>query len=259
MFIRLLLLCLPLAFAPVRALACLCNRNPETFCESVDTFYTVLQVRLLALHNDAGHHYLPLADVEISRQLAGAFAPDRDTISLLQQDGLNCNDSWEGFDIGQEFILAIVQDPSEWVSDSIQQLLPYPLYDLRDCGHFYLFIDGEEVSGPIRPGVAEESLSDFLQRLEACSGLVPTPTGEPGDGEVRLYPNPAYGQVRLELPEGMTPLRLELYAATGQRLGEWAVAAPPFELPVDRLPAGLYYLRIHTQHGDWVRRLVVGR
>lgn len=83
--------------------------------------------------------------------------------------------------------------------------------------------------------------------------------------QLQAYPNPARGLatflLTLDRPQ---PLRLTLYAATGQQVAEVLPAgtqlgAGPHQLtyPTDALPAGLYFYTVRTATGSTTRQLQV--
>jgi surface protein len=148
--------------------------------------------------------------------------------------------------------------------------------DFRDAGELAFsrnLTDKGNVQGPVViPATA--SLGLTRMRVQAKYGQVPFGSceafsrGEVEDyavnisnsalqreaGEARLaagaeemaealsaYPNPAFGQATVWLPEGAE--RLLLYSLQGQQLGEWAVAGQRTQvLSLQTLPSGLYVL-----------------
>jgi hypothetical protein len=70
------------------------------------------------------------------------------------------------------------------------------------------------------------------------SGYVPPPVEE-----VRVYPNPATGEVTVSLPSGTGPGSFTLYDATGQQLRSWALSAGQQEarFGLEGLPQGMYF------------------
>lgn len=85
-------------------------------------------------------------------------------------------------------------------------------------------------------------------------GSLVNSAGEPaGAGSLRLFPNPARGQVFILAP-GMRIERAEACDARGNKVRDWG-AGPAYGL--EGLPAGQYYVKIFTEQGVVVRPLIV--
>jgi len=98
------------------------------------------------------------------------------------------------------------------------------------------------------------SLSAALDLNIDCPNLV-VGTQDFSAAGLRVYPNPARARFVLEqttTAEG----QLDLYAATGQRVAHWRVAAQRTELPLD-VPPGLYWLQWRSAGITYQHRLVV--
>ena len=73
---------------------------------------------------------------------------------------------------------------------------------------------------------------------------------------VIVSPNPVSEILQLQCPE-MVMTELEVYASNGERLVQHAF--PPsyqYSYPCSALPDGLYFIKIKTQHGTVLRRIV---
>lgn len=73
-----------------------------------------------------------------------------------------------------------------------------------------------------------------------------------------LWPNPAQERVWVQVDEGAVPLRAELWDVLGNRLRGQDVDAQGFEVALGGLPAGMYLLRVQTDRGWAVKKVVVG-
>ncbi len=78
------------------------------------------------------------------------------------------------------------------------------------------------------------------------------------DRQVRIFPNPARESFTIELDQ-LQGRRYELLSATGQLLKLDALMVDRQTIPVNNLPPGLYFLRIHTEKGVTSRRVIVER
>lgn len=120
-------------------------------------------------------------------------------------------------------------------------------YDMNDFhAGFTQTVDGHSPYG-IKPFLEIRYDSTRAQ----ISHLVSTTTAEPGqDAAFSLYPNPAADRLWIELYEADAAgkIRVEVYERTGRLVAawEWPNGTPPLDMPVNELPAGLYYLRLQT-------------
>lgn len=77
--------------------------------------------------------------------------------------------------------------------------------------------------------------------------------------QVHCYPNPAHGQVRIEVlgGENTGSTRLSLANSLGQIVWEQALEAGPQVLDLDwgHLAAGIYHLTLHSARGNFVERI----
>ncbi|WP_073283140.1 S8 family peptidase [Hymenobacter psychrotolerans] len=103
-----------------------------------------------------------------------------------------------------------------------------------------------------------------LAQLQAAADAAQThynqvlPTRSPlAAGDWHLYPNPASGQVRVEVPARLGAQRLQLLNSLGQVVQQIVVTGPGTSLDVSGLAAGLYLVRVQGAAGTVVRRLLV--
>ena len=103
---------------------------------------------------------------------------------------------------------------------------------------------------------AEEWAEIATQSSTIAIGEVVSSAGSPlRDGSLKVYPVPA--KDRIFIQSASHPVkRVEVVGMDGRR---WASQANVSELSVADLPAGPYFLRIWTEGGVSVRRLVVVR
>ncbi|MCX7607541.1 MAG: PKD domain-containing protein, partial [Bacteroidia bacterium] len=79
--------------------------------------------------------------------------------------------------------------------------------------------------------------------------------GEVGEVGWRLYPNPARGEVWVESPAGGGEVRL--YTVAGQLVASWQVGEGLHRLPLERVPAGLYVVRLIGAQGVGQVKLLI--
>ena len=82
-----------------------------------------------------------------------------------------------------------------------------------------------------------------------------SPTGiAEDDGQVKVYPNPTKGQVRVEAPNMH---RIELYNTLGKCVFEKDIEEDQVTLDLQDYGSGLYLLRVTTDNGEMNRRIAV--
>jgi hypothetical protein len=75
--------------------------------------------------------------------------------------------------------------------------------------------------------------------------------GEVATRFLRVWPNPAREELRINLPEGCTNGRIELFNSLGSLVASETAQGSVKVLDVRALPAGTYFLRF--QHGsEWI-------
>ncbi|HMQ59285.1 MAG TPA: T9SS type A sorting domain-containing protein [Flavilitoribacter sp.] len=98
-----------------------------------------------------------------------------------------------------------------------------------------------------------------VKEADSAVSLGHHPENAPVEATVNVFPNPARDHFELDLPEGTVGQNLELYDLTGQKVYAFQIAGENerFNLP-DRLPAGIYLLKVKRTNGKMtVHKLVV--
>lgn len=72
---------------------------------------------------------------------------------------------------------------------------------------------------------------------------------------IKMYPNPA-SDVLTVSTEDVSLKAVELIDSRGQLLNQWKQANPVLQIPVDQLPAGIYFLRLTTAEGFITRKWI---
>ena len=70
---------------------------------------------------------------------------------------------------------------------------------------------------------------------------------------VKLYPNPSGGKIRIALPEHITVNKIEVYDTTGKKV--WT-PQPASLIDITALPAAVYIVRIYTDKGILIRKII---
>ncbi len=235
----------------VSILACSCASFPDTFCASLNGNETIIQAKVLEKYQVGVSFPIPVIDVEISERFYGEESVP-DTISLIGQDGLNCNASINNLDVGDGLLVALAFGAYEgWFQEG--EPPKYETYDLFGCGVYYLRLSPEgELSGPIRPGESLMPLQDFLDGLDECllfSGWTDRAIFE----DIATYPNPCTEYISV-YNDGLFSVQLRLFNGQGQHLSSFLLAPGTGErIPTDHLPAGIYWLE---QEAALERRMV---
>ena len=103
-----------------------------------------------------------------------------------------------------------------------------------------------------------ESRNDFLVRhLNAC--MLPSSINNPVVSErLDIYPNPAWGEVTIQVNEGSKISSLSLFTLSGQLvLEEWKVNSNRRILRLDQVDSGMYLLRIVSENGGILNQKLI--
>jgi hypothetical protein len=172
-----------------------------------------------------------------------------DTISMINQDGLNCNGSIFEFPVGDSVIISIPYeevDLADW-PDIVENAPVHTTFDLAGCGLFHLGVKDGLIGG----GAME--LVELERFLANPSGNCPTlvDVTEPNTlTAVTVAPNPVDELLRVSnnSPED---LQLVLINTKGQlQLSFELKANAAIDLPVPDLPSGSYILRQKALTGE---------
>jgi hypothetical protein len=82
---------------------------------------------------------------------------------------------------------------------------------------------------------------------------------EPLAQAVVVYPNPATGSVRVQLPTGLRAEAYALYTPLGQPVRDEALGGSQLTIDVSGLASGVYLLHLGTERGTVVKKVVVER
>lgn len=141
-------------------------------------------------------------------------------------------------------------DTVEWGSD-------YSGYDFNlSSAEIAMYRDGQNVRYPHYYTTAEGCDSTISLNLFILNGPVSI-DGKPVQFNISIYPNPTSGVVNIEA-DGL--MQVELYDATSRKVLSQRVdsqeSAAALQLNLSQIAAGSYYIRIHTNHGDAVQKII---
>ena len=104
-------------------------------------------------------------------------------------------------------------------------------------------------------------VNDTLQTLAGCDSIVTlyltlSNTGNPVPAaaiDLKIYPNPTTKNVTVE---GSGIYEVELYDAVSRRLSQFSILNSQLSIDLEGYPAGAYYLRIRTDHGTVIKKVI---
>jgi len=258
-----------LLLLPTFAQACDCGLV-ENFCEYADNYFewtegqtVVARARLKNFRTPDVNGNLPLFDFVLTEIISGEYSGSS-TVSLLGQDGGNCNGPLEDIFVGGEYIIFFPKSDRFSSAYGIQPgdfTNPFPIHDLPGCGPATLAISSNRVSGPITAGINSLSYEQLVLQVRECVGEEYTfdnpALSQPIDLEI--FPNPASESFTICLPA--TPIYdISLYDLSGRLISRENLDGTPIEqhnVNVNQLPAGVYHLVMETDGARIKERVVV--
>ena len=75
------------------------------------------------------------------------------------------------------------------------------------------------------------------------------------NGELTIYPNPTTGQLTIDNGQ-LTIDNVEVFDVYGRKVGAYPCGRPETTINISELPAGVYFLRIKTEQGEVVKKVV---
>ena len=172
--------------------ACSCAWvTPEHFCRSIlETNHVMLGVVL-----EKSQWYS--MDVQVIEDIH--LQSDEDTISILGQDGFNCGEWLEKFEIGDTLILALYNDQFYDAVDNN----PFG-WHLGNCGLFYLRYSNGMVEGEIDFGIMSKPYEDFKSNILSCLDLSSSTSNYLKKKELIINPNPSFDFIEVNVDDANT-------------------------------------------------------
>jgi hypothetical protein len=215
------------------ASACSCAA-PVTFCEGSSANYSNIGLfKITSFSSD-----LMFMDVVLLDSIYGNFPSD--TLTVVGQNGWNCNTTLSFFNVGDSLILNLSTR-----SDSMM--------DLIACFFSSLSYSNDVVTGFIEPGVQTKSYQDFKKDIENCLMMVNT---EQVEGETWIiYPNPA--QDFFEIKTDNSILDIQIFNVSGQVVMRLSGIKERNKIvAVNELERGFYIVRVYTESGVLMKKIL---
>ncbi len=224
--------------------ACSCWPYQSAFCTNVRADDHVILAEVI----DFPETYL--MEVEIIQNINNAI--NEDTIVILGQDGINCGEWLELFNISDTLILAvdwahINEDPSWYLEGA--------------CGLHYLRYENGMVNGQITHSLTTQPFSEFEDDMPACVDYAVTTVSAldilEKEGGVKTFPNPISDKCFIT-SEGIAMEQYDIYDAKGTLILSENLRQPleNIEINTNDLDKGVYYIRMKTPKGILTRRLL---
>ena len=231
--------------------ACSCGEFPD-FCEkAVDYDKLLVEVvdHQLSTYPGGQHEKFTLVKILVDID-QGGYA---DTISLINQNGINCNGDVFQRLAGDSLIISLrFAEVVSW-PEELTNVPPHPSYDLFGCGTYYLEVQNGKLGG----GDAEEvSLADFLtDPFNNCPIINSTSEANPF-GEVQLSPNPVEEELHVYNLTS-SHIQFHLYTIDGRPLETIELQAKQIgAFPMSDLPPGVYIIRQVADRSEQSRLIV---
>ncbi|PSR10432.1 MAG: hypothetical protein DA408_00400 [Bacteroidetes bacterium] len=165
-----------------------------------------------------------------------------DTLSMINQDGLNCNASIFDLLPGDSVVISLAFDTYPW-PEGYTGIPDYPTFDLFGCGVYHLVVNQGKLGGGTT-NMMEVNLLDFLQNsTENCPILLNTTTPL-NSYPIKVGPNPVVDNLKLHNQNDRV-IRYTLFDLLARPLRQDELpAGQETDIPFSDLPAGTYLLRI---------------
>lgn len=75
--------------------------------------------------------------------------------------------------------------------------------------------------------------------------------------QVLVYPNPAKDYFELTLPENQTTTEIRLFSITGKEISKNVITGSHYQMDVNNLPSGIYFIRLNNQNLNETVKIVV--
>lgn len=236
-----LVLLITLVFPATAAMwACTCIYYIPTFCETI-TYGNNGNVHpnLLIVHGRVTDIQSDHMKVHILDILSGTTGEQ--TIRVRSGNGADCVVFVGLFSKNASYIFAFNGSPE---SD----------YILSECGVSFLSVNGDEINGPVAPGINRIRIADF-PTLNDCGGIGSRIS------VIDVYPTLTDGEIRVTSTADIENISISVYDMLGRRVYKPADviihAAMPIVIPGSHFAAGCYAIVVEAQGVRRVFRVVV--
>ena len=224
--------------------SCSCFYISDYFCPSIN--WVAPYIEQYPIHIVRGkvqsiNGYL--MDIAVSESLFGSI--DEPNITVIGQDGLNCNQYLDVFEADQEVILAL---NNGFETEN---------FNLSGCGRFYLHIENEMVVGLIDSLSESTPYEDFRGQVQQCLQVTDV-EDTPNDPEgVKIFPNPCTDQVTVNLPNAINGVfHISIINANGQLVNQLENTTTAANLDLSAYPSGLYFIKVVQGDRSYVEKLI---
>lgn len=216
--------------------ACSCIPS-YTFCSSISQSNIIVTAKVIDIYEVGvqGQITPPLMDIVIQDRLFLDFPTD--TITMIGQDGFNCNAGFYGIEVGDLLIIAFNDQVSWWYN--VPAPHPFSTYNLWGCGVFYLEINDDKVNGAISEGVNQQPFNEFVEHLDQCLNI--TSVNEQTDLKYSFVPNPTSDLVTVQLEQPID-IQVAIYSLGGTLLQRKEELGNSIVLDLGNYAPGMYLM-----------------
>ena len=224
------------------AIACTCWYYEPTFCRELDEDENVLKVVIEELYVSEYPDF-DFNDRMRVRVLENIhLETSHDTLLIFGQDGLNCAEYLDDFNLSDTLIIG-----TKIYNDTTVSYL-------NGCGLSFLKFQNDTIYGQITDDLTFQHIEDFKDNLFTCIDLE-TSVKDPNEHEINIYPNPFNNIITIEFSEPI--LKMELIDLNGKIIQS---VVPDnnlkTELTVSENGNSIFFLRIFSEKGILTRKLI---
>lgn len=205
-------------------MACSCAPSPDNFCQSIRYNEHVAMVKVISNQGN-------FMNVEIVETIRNSFS--NNIITVIGQDGLNCSEWLENFDVNDTLILGLGHFGSE------------DTFNLSGCGRYYLFYENGIVTGNITPSLTSQSYTDFFDNFGACATLSGIK-----DTENQLFEYAILNQTIHLLCKIGIILSVEIVGLDGRLIQTASFSQSSAQMNLTGLKLSVYLFRVVTSEGE---------
>jgi len=220
--------------------ACSCLYVDLPFCISCNLDNNIIQ----AVVTDKPYWYS--MEVEVIENIN--LQVDSSTILILGQDGLNCGQDLDIFEVGDTLILALYNFPQE---DAVNNEVYN--WTIDGCNINYLFFSKSNVDGTIDYDTTSKSYEDFKLDLMDCLELSVS-NNDIIEEDILIYPNPMDEYVIIESDNANS---VKVYALSGQLIiTKTSITTDTILIDMSSVDSGVYFVRVETQDGFFIKKII---
>lgn len=211
--------------------ACDCAPSPDNFCQSIRYNEHVALVKVVSKQGS-------FMNVEILESIRNTFSTS--TITVIGQDGLNCSEWLETFEVSDTLVLGL---GDFGLTDT---------FNLSLCGRYYLFYENGNVTGNITPSISLQPYTDFRDNFGECATLASIKETENQLIELFMLNE----TVKINSKKGNIQLA-EIIGADGRLILQETADQPSIQLNVSNMKPSVYFFRVITSEGESIRKLLI--